>query len=383
MNETKTSHLAIPVIEIKQNIGTFYAGSMDARMLHKMCKFDFRRIVERGNYNEFLGIQRKLNPKRVDEIKKYITTVDAVFPTAIVIAVDGRTVQLDREQDGCARLKFSQYADNDDPNKKINIEDIASIIDGQHRLKAFEDYDGEPFYVNVSIFVDIDEATKAEIFSTVNLAQTKVNKSLAYDLLSISAKRSPEKTCHEITVALDRMSESPFYQLIKRLGTATEGRTGETLSQATVVRGLLPYISGDPLLDRDIGKRGETWRELSEKQLEKHIFYPFFKAREDEAILRIVLNYFKAVQERWPQAWESDGTGAMIKRTNGFNGLIRFLRPAYRYFTTSNKIVSQRDFRELFDRVDLRDQDFNTEEFPPGTSGASKLYRKLKEHTGI
>ena len=120
---------------------------------------------------------------------------------------------------------------------------------------GFEEVKGLDFRINVAVFVGVDDATKADIFSTVNLAQTKVNKSLVYDLFSLQKSRSSEKTCHEIVVALDEMEESPFYQRIKQLGSATDGRFGETLSQATVVRGLLPYITDDALTDRDIGKR--------------------------------------------------------------------------------------------------------------------------------
>ncbi len=53
-------------------------------------------------------------------------------------------------------------------------------------------------------------AQQANIFSTVNLSQTKVNRSLAYDLFALAASRSPQKTCHDIAVALDRGKNSPL-----------------------------------------------------------------------------------------------------------------------------------------------------------------------------
>ena len=114
------------------------------------------------------------------------------------------------------------------------------------------------------------------LFSIVNLAQTKVNRSLVYDLFSLARSRSPEKTCHEVVVALDKMDESPFHHRIKRLGVATEGRFGETLSQATVVKGILPYITNDPLADRDIGKRFGFWDQSLARDFNKRIFYEFF-----------------------------------------------------------------------------------------------------------
>ena len=85
----------------------------------------------------------------------------------------------------------------------------------------------QSFEVNVAIFIGVDIADQAAIFSTVNLAQTKVNRSLVYDLFEYSKTRSPEKTCHDVAVLLDRVPESPFFEKIKRLGVATEGRFGE------------------------------------------------------------------------------------------------------------------------------------------------------------
>jgi DGQHR domain-containing protein len=239
------------------------------------------------------------------------------------------------------------------------------------------------FKINVAIFIGIDDATKAEIFSTVNLAQTKVNKSLVYDLFSLRKTRSPEKTCHEIVVALDSLPESPFFDRIKRLGSATEGRFGETLSQATIVRGILPYITDDPLNDRDVGKRVGFWDPITSEEANKRIFFEFFRTKQDERILANMLNYFSAVRERWPVAWSNTGKGNMINRTNGFNGFIRFLRPAYLNFTTEPSVVTKKQFASLFDRVILHDNDFIPDNFVPGTSGATKLYRTLLQQTGL
>lgn len=146
-----------------------------------------------------------------------------------------------------SKLTLSNSMDLENPDNDILYRDIAKIIDGQHRVKAFEEGFIDNFEINVSIFVGADVATQAEIFSTVNLAQTKVNRSLVYDLFSLAQTRSPEKSAHEITVLLDRREDSPFHKRIKRLGTATEGRFGETLSQATVVKGILSHITKNTL----------------------------------------------------------------------------------------------------------------------------------------
>jgi DGQHR domain-containing protein len=351
-----------------------------AQQLLEICTFDFRQIQENNGVKEFLGIQRRLNDDRVRDIRRYIGTVDACFPTSIVIAVDERCASFGSAENE-NRLILKPYSDPVDPEIIIPFRGVATIIDGQHRLKAFEGTDHD-WLLPVNIFIGIDEGTQAMIFSKVNLAQTKVNRSLVYDLFSLDSGRSPEKTSHEIVVNLNDLPESPFRNRIKRLGSATDGVFGETLSQATVVKGILPYITNDPLLDRDLGKRIGVWPDRGPGDFEKRIFYPFFRAKEDFKILAVLINFYSAVAERWPAAWSSTGKGSVLPRTNGFNGTIRFLRDAYHYLTTQPTVPSKDDFRAILDRSDLQDSDFTVETFPPGSSGAAALNAELQKTLG-
>jgi DGQHR domain-containing protein len=369
---------------VKQPIGEFYIGVIRADDLLRICEFDYRRMQYKNEYADYLGIQRKLNNTRIRDIKKYVGTVDACFPTSVVISIDEKCASLeDTEREGFLLLRISDYIDQDSPELSIPLDHVATIIDGQHRLKGLEEAKIADFELSISVFVGADQATEASIFSTVNLAQTKVNKSLAYDLFEYAKTPSPEKTCHEIVVALDKLDNSPFRGRIKRLGVRTEKRFGETLSQATIVKGLLPYISKDPLSDRDAGKRFGFWEPLLASDQSKRVFYEFFRKGEDEKILAIVINYFNAIRRKWPDAWEGTGKGNIINRTNGYNGFIRFLRPAYLNFTTKPQVVSSDDFFRLIDRVKLHDEDFNPQMFLPGSSGSTKLYGLLMEQTGL
>lgn len=114
-----------------------------------------------------------------------------------------------------------------------------------------------------------------------------------------------------------------------------------------------------------------------------HILRPFFVKEQDERIANILWNYFDAVRRRWPESWNYTGTGRILNRTNGFNALMRLLRPAYRHFTTSEQDVSSDQFLELFTRVKLPDGEFNSERYKPGTSGETRLFKDLLEETGL
>jgi DGQHR domain-containing protein len=382
--EAAMADVRIPVFSLTQPIGDFYVGVIRADDLLRICRFDYRRMEFKNEYADYLGIQRKLNEGRIAEIREYVGTVDSCFPTSIVISVDEKCARLEQsELQGFQFLRVSDYTDPDSPQLSIPLDHAATIIDGQHRLKGLEEAKKDNFELSISVFIGADAATEASIFSIVNLAQTKVNKSLTYDLFEYAKTRSPEKTCHEIVVALDKLDDSPFKARIKRLGVATEGRFGETLSQATIVKGLLPYISKNPLADRDAGKRFGFWEPALASENTKRIFYEFFRLEQDVKILQVVINYFSAIAERWPTAWKNTGKGNIINRTNGFNGFIRFLRPAYLNFTTEPTVIPKSDFANLFAKVTLNDLDFNPDRFLPGTSGSTKLYKTLIEQTNV
>lgn len=379
---TAADAVSIHTFQVNQPIGEFYVGRLRAHELLKICRFDFRRIEQGEGYVKFIGIQRDVSPKRRKEIAKYAATMDACFPTGVVLSIPRECVQIDPVCDGIVSyLKISAYDDPVDPELSIPLDQIAAIIDGQHRLRGIED-SGVDIEMPVSIFIGSDDALDASIFSVVNLAQTKVNKSLVYDLFELAKARSPEKTAHEITVALDRIQGSPFEGRIKRLGAVTEGRRGETLSQATVVRGLLPYLTTDALADRDRGRRFGFWEPITGPEATRRVLRPFFAAKDDDAIVDLMLNYFSAISTRWPEAWRSTGRGNMINRTNGYNAFMRFFRLAYLYFTETPRVVSHDEFLNLFGRVKLNDRDFNTERFVPGSSGAKALYDTLVRDTG-
>ena len=381
--------VVISAIRIQQPIGDIYVGSIPAKTLVEITDFDIRQLVTERGIDSYLGIQRELDTRRVREIQQYVRGSDATFPTAVVLAIPEKCVAIESPcdaDDRFVRMTLSNYPDDADPENAVFYRHIARVIDGQHRIRGLEGYDGTDFDVNVSIFIDADIADQASIFATVNLAQTKVNKSLVYDLFELSKSRSPEKTCHSVVVALESTPDSPFYRKIKRLGKTTPGRYTETLSQATVVAGILQYICKDKIQiiqDRQIGRRGGTFPPANADDAERLVLRPFFIESRDVDLTNLIWNYFDAVKLRWPEAWDANATGYMLNRTNGFDGLMRYFRHAYRYLTSPGKMVETEDFKWLLDKSSLKDGDFNPQRFVPGSSGASALARVLLEETGI
>lgn len=367
--------VVISALPVQQPIGEFFVGVIEASDLLEISYADIREMER--DLDNYLGIQRKISQSRVLELSEYVNTKDASFPTSIILAVEEQCVEWDEH----AKTLTLHSTD------EVDYAHIAKVLDGQHRLEGLRELrPGEVFQLNVTIFVEADIADQANIFATVNLAQTKVNKSLVYDLFDYARSRSPQKTAHEVAVALDRAEGGPLHQRIKRLGTRTAGRTGETLTQATVVNCLLDLISDKPMTDRDLLMRGKRVKPATEHELAKRPFRNLFVEENDVAIAKILNNYFSAVKHRWPDAWEDRGKGNILARTNGFRAFMRAFKDLYVDICGQQdigQIVGVSKFAQRLSDVPLSDADFNTQNYAPGTSGETALYNDLMRHFGL
>jgi DGQHR domain-containing protein len=350
-------------IRIHQPLGQFYIGVINSADLVRISFADRRRIEGGEREVEVVsGIERPLSPKKVAELRQYVNNVDASFPTGIILSVKGDDAKFD-EAAGTMSVRDNA--------------DVAKIIDGQHRIEGLQAYDGQDqFELNVTIFVDMDMEDQAILFSTINLKQTPVTKSLVYDLFDYARTRSPQKTCHQIARLLNSREGSPFHRKIMILGTAT-GSPSETLTQAGFIDPLMKYVSEDPMRDRDQLRRGRKLEPVDDATLRvrKLIFRNMFVEDHDAEIARVLWNYFTAVAQKWPDAWTGKQEGLILNRTTGYRALMRFLPNAYLHI--GYEVAPAADFKAIFDRVKLRDADFTPEMFKPGTSGQAALYRKL------
>ena len=363
-------------IRATQPIGDLFIASIPFTVLIRISNFDVRRILQEGrDVERYLGIQRPVEDKRVRSLSDYVNYGDASFPTSVILAIDEEYARFDENANmmTVSNVRMGERAPS------IAIGRLARVLDGQHRIAGLRAFEGETFDVPVTIFVGADISDQAHIFATVNLEQTKVHKSLVYDLFSLARTRSPQKTCHNIAVALDRDKNSALHRRIKRLGFATEGRIFEPITQATFVESLMPYMSADPKKDRDLLLREKALQKLYGDDLYKMPFRNLFIDDKDLLITEIVANYFDAVRARWPDAWEETGRGRMLNRTNGFRALMRFLRNAYLDIAAPGQVPSAKKFlNDVFARMDLRDDDFTIDNFVPGSSGEGRLYRVLR-----
>ncbi len=367
-----------PCFEVEQPIGPFYVARISADDLITITHVDVRRIErEEREVETVLGIQRPLSKTRVKEIGEYVNTIDATFPTSVILAIDSFSDPGEETR--------NIYYDRDANRLEIRRDErIAKVLDGQHRIEGLRALGSEnkPFDLVITIFVDADIEEQALIFATINKTQTKINKSLLYDLFELAKNRSPEKTCHNIAILLNREPKSPFKDCIKILGTADDAAM-ETLTQATFVEGLLEYISRNPMKDRDFLKRYPSKKLPDDERNDSNLFLrPWFRQKEDAKIAKLVWNYFSAVQQKWPRAWDSRQSGLILNKSTGYLGLMRFFKDACLHLGIE-PMPSRSQFFTLFNPVNLRDDEFTKEKFIPGSTGQRVLYETIRSQAPI
>ena len=369
-------------LKIRQPIGDLYVAKIKAKDLLKISYSDIRAIADETYRNTYLGIQRKLDPKREKEIAEYVQTFDATFPTSIVVYIDENNVEIKENNNDTLQITIINMSDK-----------TAKIIDGQHRLAGLQvaiDFleqnnsdlfnTGDQklqaikdFELSLTILIGMDIAEQANIFSKVNLTQTKVNKSLVYDLEEYSKIRSPYKSAHNIAIALNYNEKSPFYKKIKRLGYIDFGR--ETLTQQTFVESLTKlFLSPDPEKDRDDMARYEKLSEIDYS--DKFPFRKLFADNNDVTIAKILYNYFNAVKSKWPEAWES--SKYLLSKNNGFRALMKYLRDIYTEASSNNTTVPTVEiFFKYFESFEIRSEEFTPQNFKLGESGMNEFYKYL------
>lgn len=233
------------------------------------------------------GIQRAREDSRTERIRRYIEAgypfgdlkeslqeanlhlrKPGWLPTAIVVNLltekderRGRTVA-DRHM---ARLVEAdgQYTIRLPEHDSFEAGDLRpfEVIDGQHRLWAFDDSQGlSDFEVPVVAFRGLDVAWQAYLFWSINISPVRINPSHAFDLYPLLRTQDwLEKTgeitvyrearAQEITEWLYRHPISPWRDRISMLQ-----RKGEpSVSQAAWVRSLIGSFFGT---GRGKGRRG-------------------------------------------------------------------------------------------------------------------------------
>ena len=329
----------------------FYVSSIPVTILRRLSGVQRRGIATNsgrqqasGPRIEDSGIQRGLDEDRVEDIRSFVdggypwATLSKAdkdrfpqlkkpgwLPTALVVNIVKATTVRDQktphEEDlirveeldhNIVNLILPDNVESSDWRWKGPIPPL-EVIDGQHRLLAFDGDDTieDDFDLPVVLFYDLDISWQAYLFWTINITPKRISPSLAYDLYPLLRTEEwldpvpgplayRETRAQELTEALWSNPDSPWYQRIGMLG-----RERGKVSQAAFVRSLtLSFIRrSDPGRNRPGGLFGaplavDDIQVLPWSRAQQAAYLIFLWSELERAIKRTDAPWAKDVREK-------------------------------------------------------------------------------------
>jgi DNA phosphorothioation-associated DGQHR protein 1 len=345
-----------PAIEISQPLGTFYVTKLKARTLLEITFADQLRVTEDSTDADpygLTGAQRGEDPKRLKEIAAYIKTAEAAFPNSIILGANYTEQGKLLDQDDKTRWHVKPEKNGECLRLVIPTADkLASIIDGQHRLKGFIETDDDRRDIELlcAVYLDLPLAYQAYIFATINFNQKKVDKSQAYELMGFGIDEepaiawSPEKAAVFLSRKLNTDSSSPLYSRIivaaqndDILFEKKPAKIDWAISTATIVDGTLRLFSSNPKRDRDemYKKKVEDGRSrlMLQEFNDRSPLRGLFLKTNDLAIYTIIKNFFSAADS---VLWKNASPNSYIIKTVGVQALFDILYELMKEFRSKH-----------------------------------------------
>jgi DGQHR domain-containing protein len=286
---------AIPIVQGKN---TLYSFSEKASDLWSLVS------INRREEDKDEGYQRVLSNIRVQAVADYIVNGN-IIPGSIIIAVDkGRYVSR---------------------TSKLYVgsgQDVAWVIDGQHRLAGAHLASKEhniDIELNVVALLDLDEDARIEQFVTINREGKNVPTSLYLDLLKhLPHTKTPGEIASEraadIANELKKDKDSIFYGRI--VVTTSPGR-GQ-VSIVNFVRKLSPYLNP-----------------------ERGLLNIFTLTQQTE----IIENYFVAIRRVFEHEWKKNDS--IFFKTVGFGALMNVFEDIFKECTMQGEGFRVSDIVEV------------------------------------
>jgi DNA phosphorothioation-associated DGQHR protein 1 len=298
-----TNKFEIPALKITQPLGTFYVFKMKASDL-KAVSYSSRAKYKKSGYlnNVFApisGTQRELNDDREKEIARYVNSVECAIPNSIVLGAN-------ISEDGCLVDEEDRwYAYEDKIGRSTLVipseKQMASVIDGQHRLGGCMESDRKEIELLCAVYLDLPLPYQAYLFASINVNQKKVPKSLAYELYGFGSDDeervlwSPEKLAVAIVRKLNFDDKSKIKNRIILGAQISENQSG-FLSLAALVDSILELITSNPKKDRDVilhyrNKKGRSLLKPNDKIPLRNSYIE----GSDEEIERIIFEFISII----------------------------------------------------------------------------------------
>lgn len=299
----RPSSLVVRSLHTRQGSGTdvysfFIAGADIVRIA------DISR-VERDDADELKGFQRPEIKNHVKGIIDYLNQADVIFPNAIILAMSPEVKFVGSR--GPKPPGLSDIAQSGTLSIPIfkEGERVAWIVDGQQRSIALSRGSAQRLPVPVVAFVSDDLAVQREQFILVNKAKplpTRLINELLPETRGLVLPRelSNRKLPSELCNLLNRDPGSPFHRLIKR--ASDKENRGAAITDTAIITMIRSSVQ-NPLGALAPYKGTGT------------------ESADIENMYRILLTYWTAVKEVFPDAWGLDPRKSRLMHSAGIEAM--------------------------------------------------------------
>lgn len=361
-----TDTITLNILKVQQPIGQIYVAKISPNILLKMSKVDRRRIAED---DEILGVQRELKEAKVRQIKSYLSSVDATFPNSIIVNTTSNFIEDENETTLTLKVDDSSF----------------TIIDGQHRVEGFRENHKDNFELIVAIFKDLKIDQQANIFSTINSQQTKVDPSLNLNLELSSKYYTPTKMMIEIAQSLNFDSSSPWYNNIRVLGSQTGKSPKGIISLSAFVKPLLNLTFPEKDYYEVRNSLINSFPEFPNFEnfnykFDRYIFWEFYTRKDFESIYKILFNFFSSISTLLNNDWISDNS--LLNKTTGYNAQMKLFQDIVKKGLEQNDL-SKEFFFNILKPIRIMNGTINSSNYgASGLKASNELYLEMKKTLG-
>lgn len=242
--------------------------------------------VSRDDAGKLLGYQRSEVKKHVQNIVEYLNSGNILFPNAIILALSSDV-----------KFKGSRGPDVSDGHAtsgtleitvRKNAKKPAWIVDGQQRALALSKCSNPDMVIPVSAFVADDVDVQRDQFLRVNSSKNLPPGLITELLPEVSTALPPRLAQRKIPSAicdwLNQAEQSPLKGLIRRSSSSEEDRRQAVIADTSIVN----------MIDESLKSASGClfpYRNLATLET------------DFEGIFRILVVYWTAVRNVFPEAW--------------------------------------------------------------------------------
>jgi DGQHR domain-containing protein len=266
--------------------------------------------ISRDEAGKLIGYQRPERRNHVKQILDYLNSGEVLFPNGLILALPDtvrfRSSRGPTTTDGLATagtLEIPLPIGDDEPRP-------AWIVDGQQRSLALARTNNTRLPIPVAGFVASTLELQRDQFLRVNtvapLPSNLVNELLPEVISAPSPRLSQRRMPSALVDMLNREPESPFFGLVKRASTDVDDRRQSVVTDTSLV---------------------EALRESLESP--SGVLFPYRNmatgSTDTEGIRHVLLLYWNAVRDLFPDAWGKPATQSKLMGGVGVRAMSRLM----------------------------------------------------------